>query len=81
VRIIGNTLTLSALSSQSTGTLFTGSASTSSGICADNYVASIDTSTSILATTGTKISFIQNFMSGAADASGTVFPDADDPGA
>lgn len=81
VRIVGNTLTMKALSNQATGTLFTGSATDSSGICADNYVATIDTSTSLLATVSTKISFIENYMSGAADASGTVFPDADDPGA
>lgn len=79
VRIVGNRLTMAALSNQSTGTLFTGSSTTSSGICADNYVAQVDTSAGIIATTGTKISFIQNFMSGAADKSGTLIPAADDP--
>lgn len=79
VRILNNILTMRALSNQSAGTLFTGSSTTSSGICANNYVAQIDTSAGIIATTGTKISFIQNFMSGAADKSGTLIPAADDP--
>lgn len=79
VRILRNTLTLISLSNQSTGTLFTGSSTTSSGICAYNLVAQIDTSTGLLATAGTKISFIENYMSGAVDKSGTVFPAADDP--
>lgn len=79
VRIYGNTLTCVALTSQAAGVLFTGSSTTSSGLCADNYVVVTDTITAILATTGTKISFCQNFMSGAVDKSGTLIPAADDP--
>lgn len=79
LRMLRNTLTMKALSSQSTGTLITGSSTTSSGIIADNYIYQIDTSTALLATTGQKFGYIQNFMSGAADASGTVFPAADNP--
>lgn len=79
VKIIGNTVSMVALVSQATGALFTGSSTTSSGMCADNYLVCSDTSTAILATTGTKISFSQNFMSGAVDKSGTLIPTADDP--
>lgn len=79
VRIIGNILTCVALVSQATGALFTGSSTTSSGICADNYVITSDTTSAILATTGTKISFSQNFMGGVADASGIVWPAGDTP--
>lgn len=79
LRMLRNTLVMKALASQSTGTLLTGSSTTSSGIVADNYVYQIDTSTGLLATTGQKFGYIQNFMSGAADASGTVFPAADNP--
>lgn len=78
-RIERNRCTFAALSNQSAGTLITGSGTASSGIVADNYVAQIDTSTALIATAGTKLSFIQNFMSGAADKSGTIFPAADDP--
>jgi hypothetical protein len=77
--MLRNTLTMKALASQSAGTLITGSSTTSSGIIADNYIYQIDTSTGLLATTGQKFGYIQNFMSGAADASGTVFPAADNP--
>jgi hypothetical protein len=79
VRIIGNMLTCVALTSQSVGTLFTGSSTTSSGMCADNYVIISDTSSAIIATTGTKISFSQNFMGGVADGSGIVWPAGDTP--
>jgi hypothetical protein len=78
-RIERNRCTFAALSSQATGTLITGSGTASSGIVADNYVAQIDTTTALIATAGTKLSFIQNFVSGAADKSGTIFPAADDP--
>lgn len=79
VRIIGNFLSMVALISQSTGALFTGSSTTSSGHCADNYVITSDTTSAIIATTGTKISFSQNFMGGVADASGIVWPAGDTP--
>lgn len=79
LRMLRNTLTMKALASQSTGTLITGSSTTSSGIVADNYIYQIDTSTGLLATTGMKFGYIQNFMSGAADASGSVFPAVDNP--
>jgi hypothetical protein len=78
-RILNNRLTMNALSSQSAGTLITGSSTTSSGIVAGNYVYQIDTTTGLLATTGQKFGYIENYMSGAADKSGTIFPAADDP--
>jgi hypothetical protein len=78
-RILRNTLVMNALASQSTGTLLTGSSTACSGIVAGNYVYQIDTSTGLLATAGTKMGFIENYMSGAADKSGTLFPAADDP--
>ncbi len=78
-RMLRNTLTMKALSNQGAGTFITGSSTTSSGIIADNYVYQIDTTTGLFATTGMKFGYIQNFMSGAADASGSVFPAADVP--
>lgn len=79
IRVVGNCLSMAALASQSTGTLGTGSSTASSGIVADNYVNQIDTTTALLWTAGSKISFLQNFVSGAADACGTIFPAVDDP--
>jgi len=79
IRVQRNVLTMKALSSQATGTLLTGSATTGSGIVSHNIVYQIDTSTGLLATAGTKFGFIENYMSGAADKSGTIFPAADDP--
>ncbi len=79
VRIIGNMVSMVALVSQATGALFTGSSTTSSGHCADNYLICSDTTSAILATTGTKISFSQNFMGGVVDGSGIVWPAGDTP--
>ncbi len=77
--ITDNTLTMKALASQSTGTFCTGSSTTSSGIIARNLVYQIDTSTALFATTGQKFGYIENYMSGAADKSGSIFPAVDDP--
>jgi hypothetical protein len=79
VRIIGNFVSMVALISQATGALFTGSSTTSSGHCCDNYLICSDTTAAILATTGTKISFSQNFMGGVVDGSGIVWPAGDTP--
>lgn len=78
VRILRNILTMKANVSQTVGTFMTGSSTTSSGICAFNTVSSLDTTGGIFSTTGTKISFQENYMSGAADASGLLKPAADD---
>lgn len=79
VRILRNILTMAANASQTVGTFFTGSSTTSSGICAFNTVNSLDTTGGIFSTTATKISFQENYVSGAVDKSGTLIPSADDP--
>lgn len=79
VRILRNNLTMAANTSQTVGTFFTGSSTTSSGICAFNTVNSLDTTTALFSTAGTKISFQENYVSGAADKQGTLYPTADDP--
>ena len=79
VRIVGNCLTVVGSAGATVGILFTGSQTTGSGICADNYVSSLDTTTALIATAGTGIAFIQNFLTGAADKSGAVWPVADNP--
>jgi len=79
VRILRNILTVTGAAGTTVGILFTGSGTSSSGICAFNLVNSLDTTTALLATAGTKISFQENYVSGAVDASGTLFPAADNP--
>ena len=79
VRILGNRLSVVGSSGAAVGVMFTGSQTTGSGMCADNYVSSLDTTAALLATAGTGITFIQNFYTGAADKSGAVWPVADNP--
>lgn len=79
VRIMRNNLTVTGAAGTTVGILFTGSGTTSSGICAYNTVNSLDTTAALLATTATKISFQENYVSGAVDASGTLWPAADLP--
>lgn len=79
LQILRNVLTVVGATGATVGIFGTGSGSTSSGIIADNYVWSLDTTTALLFTASTGIRFLQNFLSGAVDKSGTLFPAADDP--
>lgn len=79
VRILGNKLSVVGSAGATVGIMFTGSQTTGSGMCADNYVSSLDTTTALIATAGTGITFIQNLLTGAADKSGAVWPVADNP--
>ena len=79
VRIQGNCLSVVGSSGAAVGVMFTGSQTTGSGMCSDNYVSSLDTTGALIATAGTGITFIQNFYTGAADKSGAVWPVADNP--
>lgn len=79
IRLLRNILTVVGSAGATVGVFGTGSGTTSSGIIADNYVWSLDTTTALFFTASTGIRFIQNFMSGAVDKSGTLFPAADDP--
>ncbi len=74
-----NTLSMNALASQSTGTMGTGSSTAWSGMVSDNRVYQIDTSAGLLWTAGTKLGFNENYVTGAADKSGSIFPAVDDP--
>lgn len=79
VRIINNILTVVGAAGTTVGILFTGSGTTSSGICAYNLVSSLDTTGALIATAGTGISFLENYVTGAVDKSGTLHPTADNP--
>lgn len=79
IRILSNMVTVVGSSGAAVGIFLTGSGTTSSGIMADNYVWSLDTTTALIMTASTGIRPIQNFLSGAVDASGTLYPAADNP--
>lgn len=78
MRCYDNILTV-ASTVQTGGVFLTGSGTASSGMIARNLVQGLDTTTALFATAGTKIAFSENYLSGAADASGTLFPAADNP--
>lgn len=59
------------------GIFLTGSATTCTGIVANNYVASLDTTTELIATAGTGLKFFENYYTGTADASGKLWPVVD----
>jgi hypothetical protein len=59
------------------GIFLTGSATTCTGIVADNDVASLDTTTELIATAGTGLKYFRNYYTGTADASGKLWPVVD----
>lgn len=78
-RILNNILTVVGSSGATVGIFLTGSGTTSSGVVGFNNVWSLDTTTALLMTAGTGLRPMQNYLSGAADASGTLYPTADNP--
>lgn len=79
VRILRNILTVVGSAGATVGVFLTGSGATSSGIIAYNLCTSLDTTGALFMTAGTGISPHENYMSGAVDKSGTLFPVADNP--
>jgi hypothetical protein len=79
IRILRNVLTVVGNASAAVGIFLTGSGTTSSGIAAYNLVSSLDTTGALIATAGTGIAWIENYLTGAADKSGAVWPVADNP--
>lgn len=77
--ILRNTVTVVGASNSAVGILLTGSGSTSSGVVGFNNVWSLDTTTALLYTASTGLRPMQNYLSGAVDASGTLYPAADNP--
>tara|TARA_R110002126_G_scaffold17316_2_gene67722 strand:- start:2980 stop:3924 length:945 start_codon:yes stop_codon:yes gene_type:complete len=59
-----------------TGIFLTGSG-TSTGIVSGNYVASLDTTSELIATAGTGLVFFENYYTGVADKSGKLWPVVD----
>lgn len=60
-----------------TGIFLTGSGTTSTGVVVGNIIASLDTTTELLFTAGTGLTYFENYYTGVADKSGYLVPAAD----
>lgn len=77
VQITRNTLSVLGATGNLVGIFLTSSATTDTGVVAYNIVGSLDTTTELLSTTGTKLRFFENYYTGTADASGKLWPAVD----
>jgi len=73
-RIVRNTCMVTGATDASVGIFITGSGSGSTGIIANNYVSSLDTTTELLTTTGMGMFFFENYYTGTADKNGKLWP-------
>ena len=76
-RIQDNTLIVVGATTATVGIFLTGSSTTNTGIVSGNKVASLDTTTELIATAGTGLKFFENYYTGTADASGKLWPAVD----
>lgn len=72
-----NTLVVVGSTGATVGIFLTGSSTTNTGIVANNYVASLDTTTELISTASTGLKFFENYYTGTADASGKLWPVVD----
>jgi hypothetical protein len=72
-----NTLQVLGATGSTVGIFLTGSSTTNTGVVSDNRVASLDTTTELISTTGTKFKFFENYYTGTADATGKLWPAVD----
>lgn len=75
--IMRNTLVIIGAANATVGIFLTGSSTDNTGVVAYNLVASLDTTTELIATAGTKLKFFENYYTGVADASGKLWPAVD----
>jgi hypothetical protein len=76
-RIMHNQHIVVGASGTTTGIFLTGSGTASSGVVAYNLCASLDTTSELIATAGTKLTFFENYYTGTADKSGKLWPVVD----
>lgn len=76
-RIKNNRLIVTGATDATVGVFLTGSSTTNTGLVENNYVSSLDTTTELIATAGTGLSFFNNYYTGTADASGKLWPAVD----
>lgn len=77
IQILRNTLIVVGATNATVGIFMTGSGTTSTGVMAGNFVASLDTTTELIITAGTGIAQFENYYTGTADASGKLWPVVD----
>jgi hypothetical protein len=73
-RCLRNMLRVTGATNAAVGIFLTGSSTTNNGIVANNYVDSLDVTSPLLATAGTKLSFFENYYPVAADKNGALLP-------
>jgi len=73
-RCLRNMLRVTGATNATVGIFLTGSSTTNNGIVANNYVDSLDVTSPLLATAGTKLSFFENYYPIAADKNGALLP-------
>ena len=76
-RILNNTQIVVGATGTTIGIFLTGSGTGHTGIVAGNKVASLDTTTELIATAGTGLRYFENYYTGTADASGKLWPVVD----
>lgn len=72
-----NFLDVTGATNAAVGIFLTGSATDCTGFVYNNYVASLDTTTELIATAGTGLKYFNNYYTGTADASGKLWPVVD----
>lgn len=72
-----NYLDVTGATNAAVGIFLTGSATDCTGFVAYNLVASLDTTSELIATAGTGLKYFENYYTGTADASGKLWPAVD----
>jgi hypothetical protein len=78
-QILRNILIVVGATNATVGIFLTGSGTTSNGVVGLNFVASLDTTSALIATAGTGLQFFENYLTGDADSSGALWPVVDNP--
>ncbi|MCK5603457.1 hypothetical protein KAR91_16350 [Candidatus Pacearchaeota archaeon] len=76
-RLVNNELIVVGATDAAVGIFLTGSGTAHTGIVRDNYVASLDTTSELIATAGTGLKYFNNYYTGVADKSGKLWPVVD----
>lgn len=79
IRVLDNICIVTGATDAAVGIFGTGAGTASTGVIARNLVSSLDTTGALIWTAGSGISFLENYLTGAVDKSGTLFPAADNP--
>lgn len=74
-----NRLIVTGASNASVGIFMTGSGTGMTGSCDNNYVSSLDTTGALFCTATITFGLFENYLTGAVNASGLLWPAADNP--